>query len=80
MSTNPDSDLDLQWLEALAASGVSKSIQVIALPAPATCCCSMFVSNGVKYNAINAGCVLHGIGSDVNVRRWARKFIPKERT
>lgn len=77
MSTNPDSDLDARWMEALAASGVSKSLQVIASANP-VCCCSTFESNGVSYRSVDAGCRLHGLGADVNVRRWARKFVPDE--
>lgn len=78
MSTNPDPSLDQRWAEAVVASGVAGAVAPVEVPAP-VCCCSTFVSDGVKYNSIDAACRLHGLGADVNVRRWARKFVPEER-
>lgn len=75
MRTNPDSDLDSRWAGAVAQAFDLKP----AAPIPPVCCCSTFVSDGVKYNSIDAACRLHGLGVDVNVRRWARKFVPEER-
>lgn len=74
MSTNPDSDLDARWAGAVAQAFDLKPWA----PPAATCCCSTFVSNGVSYRSVDAGCRLHGLGSDVNVKRWARKFVPDE--
>ena len=78
MSTNPDSSLDQRWAEAVVASGAVAPVATVEVPA-AVCCCSTFVSDGVSYRSVDAGCRLHGLGSDVNVRRWARKFVPEER-
>ena len=78
MSTNFDPDLDSRWLDAVAASGLSHSLHVVPSPGP-VCCCSTFESGGVSYRSVDAGCRIHGLGSDANVRRWARKFVPEER-
>lgn len=52
---------DERWIEALIESGVVKTV---SLQKPPVCCCGkLFEHNGVLYESVNAGCLIHGIRS-----------------
>ena len=52
---------DALWMEALVDSGVVKTVP---LHEPPVCCCGKpFEHDGVLYESVNAGCVIHGVRS-----------------
>ncbi len=54
-------DHDVLWLESLIDSGVVKTVP---MQEPPVCCCGKtFEHNGVLYESVNAGCVIHGVRS-----------------